>query len=269
MRNPAQLLRFGALAAGLFALVSFSTGPRNAQADAAQNDSLSPVLVELFTSEGCSDCPPADAFLSTLDHAQPIPNAQLIVLSEHVDYWDSDGWRDPYSSHDLTIRQQDYANRFHLPSPYTPQMVVDGATQFVGSDEKTAFSDIKKAAAMHVVPIRLSAIGLIDDKHVRMHIDIGPAATSEEKVSGDVWVALADDSDESSVKAGENAGRVLSHVAVVRHISHVGKVKQGEFSAGSTLSTDGANLRNLRIVAFAQQGLGGKIVALGTARLPN
>lgn len=264
--NP---LRFGAFAAGAFALLFLSAAGLNVQAHTPQSGTRLPVLVELFTSEGCSDCPPADAFLATLDQSQPVPSAQLIVLSEHVDYWDSDGWRDPYSSHDLTIRQQDYVDHLQLQTAYTPQMVIDGDAQLVGSDQKTALADIEKAASMHIVPIRLSGLSANGDKHVRMQINIGPADAPADKISGDVWVALADDSDQSNVKAGENAGHVLNNVAVVRHLSRVGSMYEGVFSAGPSLSTEGANLHDLRIVAFVQLGLGGKIVALGSTRLPN
>src|ERR1700756_2875229 len=105
-----------------------------------------PVLVELFTSEGCSDCPPADALLGKLDRSQPVRNAQLVVLSEHVDYWNDIGWKDAYSSHEFSVRQGDYAHRFRLDGPYTPQMVVDGETQFVGSDERRAIETVEGAA---------------------------------------------------------------------------------------------------------------------------
>jgi len=106
-----------------------------------------PVLVELFTSEGCSDCPPADALLAELDAKQFAPGAEAIVMSEHVTYWNHLGWRDPFSLDTMTQRQEAYVRRFGLDSAYTPQAVVDGATQFVGSDGRAMLAAVSKAAA--------------------------------------------------------------------------------------------------------------------------
>src|SRR5438309_4363112 len=106
-----------------------------------------PVLVELFTSEGCSDCPPADALLEKLIATQPIAGAEVIGLGQHVDYWDQQGWKDRFSSAALTNRQHVYGASFALESVYTPQMIVDGRAQFVGSDGNAARKAIERAIA--------------------------------------------------------------------------------------------------------------------------
>src|SRR6266446_3410198 len=173
----------------------------------------SPVLVELFTSEGCSSCPPADALLERLDRSQQLSGADLIVLSEHVDYWNDIGWKDPYSSHEYSERQSAYAAQFGLGSIYTPQMVVDGQFEFVGSDERRAKLAIENATKVMKTPVSISS-SLVHEKTAILHIETGPLPSSITAERASVFLAIADDIDKSYVSRGENAGRTLTHVAV-------------------------------------------------------
>src|SRR5271168_4403948 len=135
-----------------------------------------PVLVELFTSEGCSDCPPADRLLEILDQRQPVAGADLIVLSEHVDYWDRLGWKDPFSSPQYTARQQNYTNKYNLDGVYTPQLVVDGRYAFVGSNGREASSAIQKAIREKKIPIEISNVARNGNQvtaHIAVHADQG------------------------------------------------------------------------------------------------
>jgi hypothetical protein len=228
-----------------------------------------PVLVELFTSEGCSDCPPADALLKKLDRSQPVRNAELVVLSEHVDYWNDIGWKDPYSSHEFSMRQGDYVHRFHLDGAYTPQMIVDGNAQLVGSDERRAIQVIEGAAKGEKVSVALSSVHL-EGHTLAVHVESGTLPSSASSKSADVLLALADDSDQSNVRRGENAGRVLTHVAVVRSLTELGTVDRGRaFSREVQVSTENANPQNLRVVVILQEIAAGRILGVGSARLSN
>jgi len=229
-----------------------------------------PVLIELFTSEGCSSCPPADVLLGQLDRLQPVPTADLIVLSEHVDYWDDIGWKDPYSSRQFSLRQSDYARRFRLDGPYTPQMVVDGDSQVIGSDEHEALRAIGSAAKIAKVPVGLSSPHLEAANMLSVHVAVGPAISPAKPISAQVLIALADDSDQSSVRRGENAGRTLKHVAVVRSLTQVGTTDaSGALSKDVSVNTGNANLQNLRIVAIVQEKNGWRVLGVGSTRLSN
>jgi hypothetical protein len=177
-----------------------------------------PVLAELFTSEGCSSCPPADALLMKLDELQPVEKAQIIVLSEHVDYWNSLGWKDPFSSAQFTDRQNMYAHAL-LTETFTPQLVIDGRTQVLGSDEKTVESAIARAATRPK-----SGVRIVSAKRDGNEAVVGLAVDALSSGKKDVWVAIADDRDETSVRKGENSGRTLRHVAVVRSLTKAGTV---------------------------------------------
>ena len=219
-----------------------------------------PILVELFTSEGCSDCPPADAFLKALDTAQPIPGAQLIVLEEHVDYWDDQGWRDPFSSHALTLRQSQYVDRLHVKNgPYTPQMVVDGSEAFVGSDRPQAGRAFTKEVPVPKISVQISALH-VEDGQVLAYLEVGAVPSKAE-----VFVALALDHAESQVLRGENGGRQLQHVAVVERLDSVGKIKKGEtFSKNVAIKIDHPE-KDYRVIAFVQQADEGKVLGAAAA----
>ncbi len=229
------------------------------------------VLVELFTSEGCSDCPPADTLLERLDRSQPVSDAELIVLSEHVDYWDGSGWRDPYSSREYTERQGAYAVQFGLGSVYTPQMVVDGRFQLVGSDERGAITAIENAAKAEKIPVTVSLVRWESDGTATLHVSTGQVPHFILATSSEVLIAAADESDESHVEHGENEGRTLKHVAVLRSLTRVGTIDgSGEFSQEVKVKLHrGGKGGNLRIVAIVQEAPAGRVLGVGSARLSN
>jgi hypothetical protein len=167
-----------------------------------------PILVELFTSEGCSSCPPADALLAEL-----AGRPDVLALSFHVDYWDRLGWKDPFSSPDATRRQHGYADLLGLATVYTPQMVVDGTWQAVGSDRSEVEQALGSARRNRDgVPVALA----ID--HGRAQITLGQGGDG---IAADLLLIGFDRRHVTSVARGENGGRTLSHVDVVRSIEEV------------------------------------------------
>lgn len=207
-----------------------------------------PVIVELFTSEGCSSCPPADALLSRLARTQPVAGADVIALGEHVDYWDHGGWADRFSSHKLTVRQNDYANSFRKDTVYTPQMIVDGQTQFVGSDEDAAREAIARAARRPKAHVTLTRAG--DALSVRVD-HVPPSAGGD---TAEVALAITESGLSSSVGGGENAGRRLGHSAVVRQLTFLGAVSGGAFGAATPVHlAPGWRRADLSAVAFVQE----------------
>jgi hypothetical protein len=229
----------------------------------------SPVLVELFTSEGCSSCPPADRLLQELDRAQPVSGAQLIVLSEHVDYWNHIGWTDPYSSRFFSDRQSAYSDRFRLASVYTPQMVVDGTTQFVGSDRRLANQACENARSLEKIPVRVSAISLDSPSTLRAHVETDPVPESSRARKAEVYVVVALNHAESQVLRGENEGRRLSHVAVVQSLTKLGSVERGKsFAQDIRVKLDPrTDAANLRVIVFLQESGAGPVLGAALQRL--
>jgi len=223
--------------------------PVMAVAQSTAPQGKSPVVVELFTSEGCSSCPPADALLGRLDKEQPVSNAEIIVLEEHVDYWEKEGWHDRFSSSQYTDRQNQYAPRLKFDSAYTPQMIVDGTTQFVGNDAPRAVNAIVAAAGTPKVVLALSSP--VVDGH-RVTCSVSSSATPLPKA--DLYAALLDPTDSTEVKGGENRGHQLDHVGVVRSMKKIGKLQdlgKGPMTFNMNAPPD-STPANMRVVVFAQ-----------------
>jgi hypothetical protein len=276
--RPSIVLRIGSLQikTGALSICLFlpfllaSAGWLGTHLAAADSAPTTPILVELFTSEGCSSCPPADALLAKMDALQPVPGTQLIVLSEHVDYWNHDGWTDPYSSASITDRQSAYAQALRLKSPYTPQFLVDGTQELQAHNNAEVVQLLQKAASAPKVPMRLVSVS-VDPGNPAIVRGRVESDVSSEKHKADVYVAIALDHAESQVARGENSGRHLSHVAVVTEFTKVGKLEPGK-SLGQDfrvkLKLPGPGPMNLRIVAFAQESGPGKVIGVVMKSVP-
>jgi len=220
-----------------------------------------PIFVELFTSEGCSSCPPADALLQQMDATPHFAGAQLIVLSEHVNYWDHDGWQDPNSSAELTERQAAYVKVLGLKEPYTPQLIVNGTHEMSANDPEQIDKVLRDAASTPTIPVRIGEAS-VDARNplvVRMRI---AADGSSDMHNADVYVAVALDRVESQVLRGENGGRHLTHAAVVVELKKVGKLSKGKsFDEVVQLKLKpGIDPKNVRLVAFVQEPGPGKLL---------
>ncbi|MEP6900776.1 MAG: DUF1223 domain-containing protein [Actinomycetota bacterium] len=220
-----------------------------------------PVLVELFTSEGCSSCPPADRVLAFLEKEQPSAQAEIITLALHVDYWDDGGWKDVYSSPLFTQRQEFYSQKFKLDSIYTPQMVVDGTQEFVGNDSGKAAKVINEAAKTQKGKVEIAKN---EDK---LTIKISDLPEHENTT---VYLAIAENNLVSNVARGENSGKKLEHQSVVRELKAIGNLNAQQKSSEieTTLPMNSIwKQENLRIIVFAQENSSRKILGVGRITL--
>lgn len=209
-----------------------------------------PVLVELFTAEGCSSCPPADKLLSVLVKDQPIGGATVIPLGLHVDYWDSLGWKDPASSPVATARQQAYGRVFGEDKIYTPQMVVDGRAELVGSDASEARKAIQSAAGRPHA--RVSPTATIDGDTLVAGAIISGVPPEAAREPQEAFLAITEDGLTTVVKRGENGGRTLHHDAVMRQVVPLGRASEGsDFRQRVTLRPDWQR-NHLNVVVFLQ-----------------
>jgi len=203
-----------------------------------------PAVVELFTSQGCSSCPPADALLGEVARRNDV-----IALGFHIDYWDNLGWKDPFSTPQSTERQRRYARLFGTPV-YTPQLVVDGAREMVGSQRDAVFAALHDTTPQNIAPVAFAA-----DRHT---VTVGPAAGSER--AGQVWLVRFVQKRRTSVGAGENARRTLDDTNGVETLSRLGDWNGTEVSIPVEMPEAG---KGIAVLVQAEDGH-----ILGAAILP-
>jgi hypothetical protein len=218
-----------------------------------------PVVVELFTSEGCSSCPPADALLELWLQEQPIKGVQVIALSEHVTYWDHQGWKDPFGAQQFTARQQEYGRRFNLESIYTPQLVVDGSREFVGSDKRAIERALADAAKVPKPPMQIA----VSVSEGSLHITASGPGLSTER-NAELVFAVTEDRLMVDVQRGENARRTLKHSGVVRWLSSAGEIGSLPKTATVKIAPDWRR-DHLRVVAFVQSRSNRRIISAAYA----
>jgi hypothetical protein len=219
--------------------------------------------MELFTSEGCSSCPPIDKWAARLDQFQPVARGELILLSEHVDYWDHDGWKDPFSSAQLTERQNEYAHELGLSQVYTPQVIVDGAVEVHPWKADEVKAELDKAASAQTMAVKIDGVAMTGGELTGKVEADGSGGRH-----GDVFVAVALEKTETDVLAGENNGKKLTNVAVVKGLVKIGKVEKGKGFDGAfkVKLWPGADAGNLRVVAFVQEPGPGKVLGAAVTK---
>ena len=220
-----------------------------------------PVVVELFTSEGCSSCPAADEVLRELEATQLVAGVEVLALGQHVDYWNRLGWKDAFSSHAFTQRQRDYAAGFGSGS-YTPQAVVNGQYEFAGGRRQEMMAALLKAAkAPHAtVSVRRAGAGTLTVRVADLPAGTQPA---------EVLLALTETGLSSQVGKGENAGRLLRHASVVRALRVLGAVdSKDSFTVSTPLNLNNQwKTRNVRAVVLVQEKESRHIVGAGSLSL--
>jgi hypothetical protein len=238
-----------------------------AQSPAARVDNRVPVLAELFTSEGCSSCPPADRILEMLATEQPVDGVYVVGLSEHVTYWDHQGWRDPFGSRLLTYRQNQYGGHFNLESVYTPQLVIDGTAQMVGSDTAQLKRALTEAGRVPKPALTITVTHA--DKGLAVSAS-GPGVAAGATEGAELLWALAEDHLVVDVKRGENAKRTLRHSGVVRTlVSRKLDLAKAAANTGAIIPLAGEwKLDNLRLVAFVQAPKTRRVISVAWTRLP-
>jgi hypothetical protein len=220
-----------------------------------------PVLVELFTSEGCSSCPPADDLLAELASTQPVEGVEVVPLGLHVTYWDGLGWPDAFGHPSHADRQAKYAEAFGRDGVYTPQMVVDGATGFPGGRGRAAEAIRAAAKAAGKVRVELKVV-----RAGKETVEVELKLPEGERRDAELVLALTESGLSSQVKRGENAGRTLRHAAVARALQVVGPAKA---TATARLELQPRwNRHALQVVAFVQERASRRVVGVAAVPVP-
>jgi hypothetical protein len=270
-----KLRRNWKLASASIALVTLAlllTGGADAQSPksptAAGDNTI--VVAELFTSEGCGRCPPADELLRDLVRDQPYAGITVLGLSEHVHYWNEFGWYDPFSSVDITRRQFSYfRNAFPKAGVYTPQLVVDGRLEAIGSLRHRVDPIILEAAKSSKAEVDVTATPVSGELHVTLNISV--PETVEKREVADVLVGVAEDNLSTLVRRGLNRGKTLTHMGVVRALAPAAKLAADERSLSTTWTLPLEpewKLQDLRVIAFVQEQKGRRIIGAGVSKIP-
>ena len=214
-------------------------------------------VVELFTSEGCSSCPPADRLMESV--LKENLNKQLYFLAYHVDYWDHQGWKDRFSDPAYSKRQATYANWLQLSTIYTPQIIVNGKKEFVGSDRETLLNTISEVL-QEEVKLSLTLKNTVKDNQVNVEYQ-----TDVPKKSADLVIALIQKKGENKVSAGENSGRMLTHVQIVRGLA-VEALQSNNGKLSLTLPKDD-NGNEWEMIGYVQDKKSGNILSATKSEL--
>jgi hypothetical protein len=222
-----------------------------------------PVVVELFTSEGCSSCPPADRMLTQLEQGQPVAGVEVIALGEHVDYWDSLGWKDRFSSPLFSARQEEYGRLFRVDSVYTPQVVVNGQAQALGSDVGAVQQAIRAVSQGPRANVEISNAAV---DRVKFKVNGLPSGVK----SAEMLLAVTESGMASNVERGENKGRILTHTSVVRSLTNLGRLdaKNGAYTAEARLNLNPDwERRNVKLVLLVQDRTSLRIIGVAWLKL--
>jgi hypothetical protein len=240
------------LAAGLIVITALAVSAFKTSRKAKANTEGGFAVVELFTSEGCSSCPPADELVARI--LKEDKNKEVYILAYHVDYWNHLGWKDQFSSSQYSDRQRRYAQLLRLESVYTPQIVVNGRTEFVGSNEGNLRNAIQSGLSKTSNDqLTLSNVS-VDANQLKVQYQTKGSTTNRELV-----IAFVQKSAQTNVKSGENGGHVLSHVNIVRELNNMDLKQQ---SGTATVKVpQGYNTQGWEVISFLQNTSTGEILS--------